>query len=117
MIKNTLDLIKILPFDQQFKAELLGQYGQFDADQKYTIDGILWDTYDALYKLKLEENLQAGLLRAKDGQEILDEGFYKRIREQTDRQLQAQEAAVSTHVDLHETRKKIQELLAAQGNA
>jgi hypothetical protein len=114
MIKVSKDLIKILPFGQEFKNKLLGEYDTFGPDLKYTIDDALWDAYDALYKLRLDENMRLALERAKEGKETLDEGLYKRVREQTERELQTQEATMSTHIDLDETRKKLQELLAFQ---
>jgi hypothetical protein len=114
MIKTTKDLIKIIPFDDDFKKKLYNQYDTLNPDQKYSIDRALWDTYDALYDIKLDENLQIALQKAKEGKEVLDTGLYKRVREQTERELRTAHATMATHVDLAETRRKLQELLAAQ---
>lgn len=108
---KTKDLIKVLPFDEAFKADLLGGYDNFDPDQKFNIDRILWNTYYALYDLKLEENTNLALLRAKDGQETLDKEFYKRVKEQTDQEMQGQVVETKQTVDLTEARKAMETII------
>lgn len=87
---KTKDLIKILPFEEKFKTELFSEYDNLNPDQKFEIVRLLWDTYDALYELKLEENMQTALLRVENGQESLDKEFYKRIEEQTEKEMESQ---------------------------
>lgn len=87
---KTKDLIKILPFEEKFKTELLSEYDNLNPDQKFEIVRLLWNTYDALYELKLEENMQAGLIRVENGQESLNKDFYKRIEEQTKKEMESQ---------------------------
>lgn len=114
MVKTTKELIKVLPFEEKFREELLAKYDSLNVDQRYLINRALWETYDALYQIKLEENMQIALERAKEGKETLDKDFYRRVREHTERELQTADAAKTTHIDLAETRKKLQALLDAQ---
>jgi len=85
---TTKDIIKILPFEEQFKNNLLSQFDGLSIDQKFSLEQILWETYIAFYNLKLDENIQLALLRAKDNQEPLNSNFYKKVQEQTDEQIQ-----------------------------
>jgi hypothetical protein len=114
MIKATKDIIKVLPFDETFKQDLLSRYDTLDPDEKYNIDSILWDAYDAFYALKLDENLLLALNRAKEGNEQLDETFYQRIRQQTEQEMQKEEVTIATNVDLSDTRNKLQQLISPQ---
>lgn len=114
MINSTKDIIKILPFDQTFKMHLLAEYDNLDPDQKYNIDSILWDAYDALYQLKLDENILIGLQRIKSGLEPMDEGFYKRMRDKTEEEMQKEEVAATENMDLSAARAKLQELLSSE---
>lgn len=111
MIKATKDIIKILPFDPAFKQRLLGEYDLLDPDDKYNIDSILWDAYDALYALKLDENILLGLQRVKEGLEPIDEDFYKRMRDKTEQDMQTEEVAQTTSVDLSDVRSKLSQMI------
>lgn len=108
---TTKDILKLLPFEKKFKSDLLNSFDNLIPDQKFTIEQMLWDIYFALFKLKLEENLQVALLSAKEDQEKLDDGFYKRIREQTEKEMQNEAAKKIEEADLSIVRGKIESLL------
>lgn len=106
------DIIKILPFEESLKTQLLDEFDTMDPDRKDDIVNIVWRTYNALYELKLEENIQLALQRAESDQESLDEDFYKRVREQTERELLTEETQKTASVDLKDTREELQKILA-----
>lgn len=108
---TTKDIIKILPFEEQFKKNLLDQFDQFDPDQKFTIEQVIWDTYDGFYRLKLEENIELALLAAKENKEKLDEQFYARVRELTERDIQTNLSSGAALADLTSTREKLQQII------
>jgi hypothetical protein len=108
---TTKDIIKILPFEKSFQEELLSQFDSLNPDQKFNIERILWDTYDAFYGLKLQENIELAFMRARENQENLDENFYKRIREQTEKEMQSEFFQKTSQNDLSVVRAKLEELI------
>ena len=102
------DLIKILPFEQSAKDDLLQNFDGLDADRKYAISDLLWDTYYTLYELKFQENFELALLRAMEGKEVLDKDFYKRVREHTRQEMEQTGVATVEGVDLDATRKAME---------
>lgn len=105
------DLIKILPFDDKFKLELLREYDFFTPDQKFNIDRVLWRTYAELFELKLEENIQLALLKAKNNQEKLDENFYQRIKEQTAKEMESESIETKEKTELASARSAIEQII------
>lgn len=80
---KTKDLIHIIPFSDDVRTQLLKEYDSMDPVRKDTVVELLWNTYEALYALKLDENTQLALQRAENGEEKLDSGFYDRVKEKT----------------------------------
>lgn len=109
---KTKDLIKILPLEESFRTELLQKYESMSPEQKYPIIQLLWDTYDALFRLKVEENMQSAFLRAKNNQEKLDHSFYDRIKIQTEKQLEEENSKILENVDLSAARKAMEQIIA-----
>lgn len=105
---TTKDIIKILPLDENMRKTLLEEFDSMDPDRKYNLEKIMWDTYYTMYKLKLEENIQLALLKAKDNQEKLDEDFYSRVREQTEKEMQSEEVQKTQSADLDSARKAME---------
>lgn len=108
---KTKDIIKVLPFDKEFQIELLNQYDGLPLDRKSSVAELLWETYDALYELKLDENLQLALLRAKDNQEKLDNNFYKRVVEKTDKEMESEVTETIAKLDLASTRQELKKII------
>lgn len=117
MVNSAREIIKALPFDEAFKKLMLDKYDSLDADQKYNTDCILWDAYDALYELKLNENLVLAFQQIKEGKERIDKEFYKRVREQTELDMQSEKVKLSTDVDLSQVRNQLQEILNPSNEA
>lgn len=108
---TTKDIIKILPFDNEFKSELFNSFDRLDADKKFNLEQILWDAYSAFYELKLKENTQLALLRAKDNQEKLDHDFYKRVREKTDKEMEEEATTATTQFDLTRAKEELKVII------
>ncbi|MBI2074504.1 MAG: hypothetical protein HYT83_01560 [Candidatus Levybacteria bacterium] len=111
MTITTKEIIKLLPFEDKFRLELLEKFDSLNPDQKFNMEQILWDAYFALYKLKLDENLQLAFLRAKENQEKLDKDFYKRVEEQTEKELSENTIEVTEEVDLEAARKAMEKII------
>lgn len=105
------DIIKILPFEEQFKNNLLGQFDELSIDQRFSLEQILWETYVVFYNLKLEENMQLALLRAKDNQEPLNSDFYKGVQEQTELDMQKEAGEHIAEKDLDAARVAMEKIV------
>ena len=88
MKTTTKDIIKVLPFDQQFKTELLNNFDSMEQDRKFVIEQAIWDAYYAIYQLKLQENIKLAEMRVEKDQEQLGDDFYKRIKAQTEKEME-----------------------------
>lgn len=108
---TTKDIIKILPLEATLKASLLAEYDTLDPDRKLAIADTLWETYDTLFNLKLEENIKLALLQAKDTKETLGKDFYQRIREQTEKEMQQEQAVSVETVDLSAARSAMEKII------
>jgi len=114
---TTKDIIKILPFEEKFKNNLLSQFDELSIDQKFSLEQILWETYIAFYNLKLEDHIQLSLLRTKDNQEPLDSNFYKKVREQTDEEMQQEATKNIETKDLEAARIAMEKIVKEMKNA
>ena len=112
MVLQTKDIIKILPFDEKFKKELLESFDKLDVDRKNNIERLLWATYDALYNLKLQENLRIAFDEAGRNQEKLDKNFYSRVKKLTDDEMSQVGVQDIQAMDLDITREKLAGIVA-----
>lgn len=109
---TTKAVIQLLPFDEEFKAKLLADFDMFTPDQKFNIIQIVWNAYNAYFQLKLDQNIEEAIARAADGEDIvLDQDFYKRMKEKTNNEISTQLNTVSTTVELSQTREELEKLL------
>lgn len=108
---QTKDIIKLLPLDEKFKMELLNEFDFLDPDEKFEIEQVLWKAYRDLYEAKLKDNMQLALQKAGNNQEKLDKGFYKRIREQTDKELEEEERQTIEQTDLFAARTAMEKIV------
>lgn len=117
MKMTTQNIIKMLPFQKEFQIKLIEQFDQLTADQKFALEQILWDTYEAIYKLKLQENLQLALLRAKNKQEKLDKDLYARAKKQTEKQMETDFVKNATDFDVSHTRAKLESIIKKESTS
>ena len=108
MKMTTLDIIKMLPFEKEFQAQLFEQFDTLTPDQKFSLEQLLWDTYEALYKLKLEENLQQAFSGAKTNKEKLDSDFYARAKQQTEKEMETDFLKSTAGFDISHIRTKLE---------
>jgi hypothetical protein len=109
---NTNNVIKSLGIGSDLKEELLANLEKYLPDQKYQITKLIWDTYFALYKLKEEEIFDQFRQKALKNEETLDEGFYERVRLETDRVMREKLLDSTSQVELSSVRQKLQHLIS-----
>lgn len=112
MIKTTtLDIIKMLPFEKSFQLKLLEQFDKLNPDQKFELEQMLWDTYDAIYELKLQENLDLALAKVKTHEETLDKDFYARAKRLTEEQMEGDLLKNTSGFDISNIRTKLESIV------
>lgn len=95
----------MLPLEDAIKEQFLSQFDTYAPGKKYEAEELLWGFFDSLYGLKLEENTQVALLRAKTGQEKLDADFYKRVKAKTEKDMEEEIVQDVETADLEQARK------------
>lgn len=110
-IPSSKDIIKMMPFDDKFKQSLLDGFDNLPVGKKVNVIDMLYQAFFVLYDLKIEENLKKAYLKAENNQESFDSGFYKRVREQTEKELQEGFFEKTKDVDLDAVRSKLEKLM------
>lgn len=108
---TTIDIIKVLPFEDQYKNDLLTKFDSMAPVQKGAIEQLLWDALSAMYRLKFEQNMQLAFAKAADGKEKLDKDLHKRVKEQTEREMEHEFFEKSSVKELSMVRNKLQQLI------
>ena len=111
---TTKNIIKILPFGNEFKDNLLATFDSLDSDQKFSIERIVWDLYDALYELRLQKNIQLEMQGSNDIDHPLNKELYKRVKEKTEQEMMNESIDTTVSVDLTQARSQIDQII--QGN-
>ena len=110
-ILTTKDIIKILPFKEDFRMQLLERFDTLNLDALFNIEQALWDAYAYVYDLKIKENLQLAMDKAANGEEKLDEDFYKRVLEKTEKEMEKEAIGSSEKVDLSAARVAMEKIV------
>lgn len=110
---STKTIIKLLPFEEKFKTDLLDRFDTLSDDQKFNAEQLVWKAYAAMYDVLLQENIQVGLEEIKDGKEMMDEGFYQRMDERTTKQMETQGIQKTELVDMTTARHELEEIMKA----
>ncbi|MBI4079168.1 MAG: hypothetical protein HY429_02630 [Candidatus Levybacteria bacterium] len=105
---TTKTIIKVLPLSDELKKTLLDNYDTLLPNQKFLVEDVAWNTYYALYKLRLQENMELALMRAQKNQEKLDDTFYQRVEQQTEKEMQSESLEKTETVDLSAARKAME---------
>ncbi len=105
---TTIDIIRFLPLQKEMKDKLSANWESYTNDVKFELEQLLWDAYDSLYDLTLEENIRLELLRAEKEEVKLDDEFYNRMREKTDKQMQQEQHTQVDSEELSVIRSKLE---------
>lgn len=101
----------MLPFDKEFKEGLMNSFDSLDSDQRFSIERVIWDLYDGLYELKLQENIRLEMEKSNDTDHPLDKDFYKRVKEKTEKEVLNEFVDNTISVDLSQARAQIDLIL------
>ena len=105
------DIIKVLPFDEALKSELLNNFSNYSLDQRFALEQIIWQTYDSIFKIKLEENVEIAIAEAEEKGVPPEKDFYKKIREKTKQEIHSQHSLVVEEGDLEAARSSLAQII------
>lgn len=111
MTLTTKDIIKLLPLDKDFQEKLLNEFDGLNADQKFQVERVLWNAYDALYEARIEGNLDKQMAEVLKGQRNLNNDFYKEASQKADQQVELAQHEIAKNVDLTAVREKLESLI------
>lgn len=105
---TTQEIIQVLPISQQIKDSLTQQWASMDADTRFDLEQIIWDAYDTLFDIALEENIKLELMKASQEEVKLDDTFYQRMNERTELQMQQKQLVDVDSAQLADIRGKLE---------
>ncbi len=108
---TTLDIIKMLPLEKEFQKRLHEQFDKLTPDQKFEMEQLLWDAYDAIYDLKLQENLNLAFAKVKSHEETLDKDFYARTKQETEKQMETEFLKNTSGFDITNIRSRLESIV------
>jgi hypothetical protein len=113
MVKKTKDLIKFLPFEEEFKKNLLEVYDTLEPEKKYNIGMVLWAAYDTIFQMKLKRNMVIAFGEAYEERERLDAKLYNRVRDLTEKEMNQVSAEDIKETELDVARDKPADIFKA----
>jgi hypothetical protein len=110
---TTKDIIKILPFDMEFKTQLYLNYDRLSDSQKCDVMDIIWNAYDAYYQLKLQWNLQVAAEKNLKGEskDMEDPDFFRNIAIQTEKEITEESGKETNEFDIVATRTALEDVM------
>lgn len=110
MKRTTAEIIKILPFEDKFKIDLINKLPTLTPDQKFVIEQVVWDFYDVVYEIRLQHNLEEAILE-QDTNQPSDPDLLKKMRDKTEEEMKKDFEVKTTQVDISAIRSKLQVLM------
>jgi len=79
------ELISILPFEKEVKADLMARYPEkMDDAEKRTIQRIVWEVYYRYFEILLQQNIQEGMESVQAKQTEMTKDFTLKMRQKTE---------------------------------
>lgn len=110
-LPTTKEIIKLLPFEEAYKVELLQKFDTASADEKFTLEGMLWKAYREWYRMQKDKQYQIALSDVMEGKEHFDAEFYKRLEEKTNKEIQTEGTQTKEKVDLTSARSAMEKIV------
>ena len=109
---TTKDIIAYLPLDPDFKKEFEEKLDTLDPDRRLEIVDNLWLAFDELFELKFQENLRSAIERVSSSEEEVGADFYKKIRQETRKEIEKEITEKSTTHNLSAIREKLKNIIS-----
>ena len=108
---TTKTIINYLPFDSDYKLDLLEKYDSLPFDEKAKVSDMVWDLYSDLYKLRIQENYDKAIAEAEEKGEKIDKNFYGKVLEMTREEVGKQLISAGESGDLGEARRSMEKII------
>lgn len=108
---TTKDIIKFLPFNNDFKNKLLEEFDSMELNKKFELEQMLWDAYDNLFELKVQEKMQVMIEKAKNKEIPLDQNIYRLAEKEAEKEMEAGFFKETTDTDLDAVRTRLEALM------
>jgi hypothetical protein len=106
------DIIRTLPFDTVYKADLLKVLPTLDMERAAAIEAIIRSLYDSIFSLHYQRNLQLAIDKLPPETNV-DDAFYKEIKEQTRQEIEKLEHTVKgdSQANISNIRDQLQQVM------
>lgn len=108
---TTKDIIKFLPLRAEFKNKLLEEFDTMELNRKFEIEQMLWDVYNSLFEIKVQEKLELLIEKAKNNEIPLDNTLYRKAEAEAEKEMEAGFFKEATDTDLSAVRTKLEALM------
>jgi hypothetical protein len=108
---NTKTIINYLPFDPKVKLELLEAYDSIPLEEQIRISRLVWQAFSEFENIKIKGNFDKGLKEASKANQKLDENYYKKIIEETQKDTEAKLSSAQESVDITRARKSMEQIV------
>lgn len=92
---------------------LIEKFNTLNDDERFEVSNKIWDLYDLMYDGRLQVNLQKALNEVAANKKELSPDFYKKVKEETDKEIEKQFHEDTTSVDLNSVRDKISKIIGS----
>jgi hypothetical protein len=104
-------IISFLPFPDDYKKTLLGEYDSLPKEEQLRISDIVWEFYFDYYQLKIQENFNKGIVEANEKGEQLGESYYEKVIDQTQEEMDQLAQSSGETADLSEARTSMERII------
>ncbi|MBP9691257.1 hypothetical protein KBD81_04225 [Candidatus Woesebacteria bacterium] len=109
---NTIDIIKIIPFDQKTRETLLAEYEGYEEGKKFEVTKILWEAFDEMFEAIKAEKTSILMREVAEGKRHLTGNIAETVDLEVWAALEARlEKNPADDDSLSEIRNKLQHLI------
>lgn len=88
---NVQKIIKLLPWEEAFRQQLLEGLASQDLDKKVMTEQLIWQTFYRYFEARLETNMRLAMLDVEKGTRNFEgKDLYQEITTQTEQEIQAE---------------------------
>ena len=109
---NTENIIKLISKNQSSTNALLEKYISLNENDKFRTASKIWDIFDLYYEGRLQVSVQKALNEVAANKKELSPDFYKQVKEQTDKEIEAEFYSDTQSADLVGVRDKISKIIS-----
>lgn len=110
---TTENIIKMLSKNESTSKILIEKFNTLNDDERFEVSNKIWNLYDLMYEGRLQVNVQKALNEVAANKKELSPDFYKKVKEQTDKEIEKEFFVDTTNADIDSVRDKISKIIGA----